>query len=135
MAEGRGDVADGTVGGSYPEIPGLQIVAEIGRGSFGRVFKAIEPENGRHVAVKLLQGAAVDDHALRQFERERRAAGALSVHPNIVTVHRSGLDDAGRPYMVMELAPGRSLADRIRERGRFAPSEVAEIGVKLAGAV
>ena len=71
-------------------LPGLADPIEIGRGGFGVVYKATETDLNRTVAVKILSGN-LDDLALQRFDRERRAMGALSGHPNIVPIYRSGL--------------------------------------------
>ena len=60
-----------------------------------------------------------DDATARAFEREARSLARVSNHPNIVALYRSGVTDAGYPYMVMEYAPGGSYAGLLRRRGRL----------------
>ena len=114
-------------------IEGLTFERELGRGGFGVVHLAQDDAHGRQVAVKTLIGA-LDEGARRRFDRERRAMGTLSGHPNIGVVHTSGFDDAGQAYIVMEHLSGGSLEDRL-ERGPMPVSEVVDIGEALADAL
>jgi tRNA A-37 threonylcarbamoyl transferase component Bud32 len=117
-----------------PRIDGYADLVEIGRGGFGVVYRARQVELHRWVAVKVLTGA-VDDQAVRRFERERSALGALSGHPAIVTVHGSGRTADGLPYLAMELLSGGSLADRVRRDGRLAVATAVDLLVQVCGAV
>jgi len=86
------------------------------------VFAASDAELDRRVAVKLLAERFVDDEGVRaRFEREALAATRLSGHPNVVTIYDVGEQD-GRPFIVMELIPGGTVADRI-ERGDVSVDE------------
>ncbi|MCC6538890.1 MAG: serine/threonine protein kinase [Bryobacterales bacterium] len=86
-----------------------EIQALIGRGGFGRVYRAWDPEAGRVVAVKVLHGraSAIDGAVLRRFQLEIAATGALR-HPHIVTFFDAG-EHGGRPYLAMEFLAGRGL--------------------------
>jgi serine/threonine-protein kinase PknK len=106
---------------------------EIGRGGFGVVYRAYQPEFDRFVAIKVLSGLR-DERARRRFDRERRSIGKLSGHPNIVTVHASGFTGDGSPYLVMEYLSGGSLAERL-QHGPVPWPEAFEIGTKLASAL
>ena len=108
------DGAQGIVGVPYVGDP-----AEVGRGSFGTVYRAWDHQADRPVAVKLLSLGG-DDRALKAFDRERQALARLSTHPNVITLHRTGVTVDGVPYLVMEFAPGGSLADRVADRGPLA---------------
>jgi hypothetical protein len=91
-----------------------QILGEIGRGTMGEVFRALDPVLGRHVALKTLSTrlAPVNDpEALARFQREAQAAAQLN-HPNIVTIHDFGRDGETL-YMAMELLEGTDLRDAI----------------------
>jgi tRNA A-37 threonylcarbamoyl transferase component Bud32 len=79
-----------------------QVLAAIGAGGMGKVYRARDPRMGREVAIKV-----VADRFLDRFSCEVQALAALS-HPNICTVY-----DAGPNYMVMELVEGPTLAERI----------------------
>ena len=117
-----------------PEIDGVENLAEIGRGGFGVVYRGNETEFGRDVAVKVLM-PSLDERTQRRFERERRAMGAVSDHPNIVTVYRGGLTASNQPYLVMEYVRGGSLADRLLATGPFDWRAAAAIGAKMADAL
>src|SRR5207249_7980992 len=89
-----------------------EIVAPLGSGGMGEVFRAHDPRLGRDVAIKVLPAAlTADPDRLRRFEQEARAAGALN-HPNILTVHEIGTHD-GQPYIVSELLEGQTLRDAL----------------------
>ncbi len=117
-----------------PEISGLTGFEEIGRGGFGTVYRADDTAHGRTVAVKVLR-QALDEDGQARFERECRAAGSLSGHPNIVSIHSSGVTAAGDPYLVMDHLSGGSLADRVAAGGPLAPDGAIELGVGLADAL
>lgn len=119
---------------TLPEIEGVTDLTEIGRGGFGVVYRGLETEFHRQVAVKVLM-PTLDERTRQRFERERRAMGAVSDHPNIVTVYRGGLTGAQQPFLVMEYLRGGSLADRLRTRGPLDWREAAGIGAKLADAL
>ena len=72
-----------------------EILALIGEGGMGVVYRARDPRLGREVAIKVLQGGAVENpERLARFEREAQAASALN-HPNILTIHDVGAQDGG----------------------------------------
>ena len=81
------------------------------------VFKGRQPTFSREVAVKVVTVAGVDERLRRRFEQELQAVGALSEHPNIITVHGAGETGDGLPYLVMGYQPAGSLADRLNTRG------------------
>jgi serine/threonine protein kinase len=96
---------------------------ELGRGGMASVYLARDEELQRPVAVKVLaEHLGADDTFRARFLREARLAGRLS-HPNVVQVYDVG-DADGRPFIVMEHVPGRTLADC----GKLAPARVAELG-------
>ena len=115
------------------DIPGLEDPVEVGRGAFGVVYRARQAEFDREVAVKVLTSALEDETSRSRFDRECRALGSLSGHPNIVTVYAAGLLDDGRPYLVMELLPGGTLAERLARDGRLPWREVVDTGLSLSG--
>src|SRR5579859_4958985 len=93
-----------------------EIVARIGAGGMGEVFRARDTRMGRELAIKLLPPAfAADPERLRRFELEARSAGSLT-HPNLVTIHELGMHD-GAPYIAMELLDGETLRDKMAEAG------------------
>src|SRR4029078_13438108 len=86
-----------------------EIVAIIGSGGMGDVYRARDPRLGRDVAIKVLPPAFADDpNRLARFEQEARAVAALN-HPNIVAIYDVGKYADGRPYLVTELLEGTTL--------------------------
>jgi len=114
-----------------------EIVAPIGAGGMGEVYRARDPRIGRDVAIKVLPASfAKDEDRMQRFEREARAAGTLN-HPNLVTIHEFGSHE-GSPYIVMELLEGETLRARLTDpataMGRTLPArKVVEYGVAIAG--
>lgn len=93
-----------------PDLPGYEILEQIGRGGMGIVFKAREPHLDRLVALKILPADyARDPERLHRFVREARTASALN-HPNICTIHALG-ESQGCQYIVMEYIDGRTLQE------------------------
>ena len=88
-----------------------EIVARIGAGGMGEVWRARDRRLQREVAIKVLIGNANTDDALPRFEREARAVAALS-HPNILAIHDFGTE-SGILYAVMELLEGATLRERL----------------------
>ncbi|MGE5178295.1 MAG: protein kinase domain-containing protein [Bacteroidota bacterium] len=110
-----------------------EILAPIGAGGMGEVYRARDPRLGRDVAVKVLPAAfARDKERLQRFEHEARAAGALN-HPGITAIYDVGATD-GIPYLVSELLEGQSLRTVVAG-GRLAPARVAELGIQAADAL
>ena len=98
----------------------------LGEGAMAKVLLAHDAELGREVAVKLLdEGLAADPSFRARFAREARVAAGLS-HPNVVTVFDVGEAD-GRPFIVMELVPGRTLEERLRRDGALPADDVLAI--------
>jgi eukaryotic-like serine/threonine-protein kinase len=125
MTERPGDRA---LGGRY------RMAALLAAGGMGEVWAAEDVLLGRPVAVKLLGPAlAGDGRAAERLRREARAAARL-VHPNIAGVLDLGEQD-GRPYLVMELLEGESLAARLSRAGPMAPAEAAEVAAAVADAL
>ncbi|WP_157124704.1 serine/threonine-protein kinase, partial [Nocardia pseudovaccinii] len=113
---------------------GFEDAEEIGRGGFGVVYRCMQAELDRTVAVKVLT-TELDAENLERFFREQRAMGRLTGHPNIVTMLQAGSTASGRPYLVMPYHPSGSLDARIREQGPLPVETVLWIGVKIAGAL
>src|SRR5262249_17954553 len=90
------------------------IVAPLGAGGMGEVYRARDSRLERDVAIKVVpEQFAQDAHALARFQREVRAVAALT-HPNIVTIHDTGTEQ-GLAYAVMELLEGQTLRNRIKQ--------------------
>jgi serine/threonine protein kinase len=110
-----------------------EILALIGEGGMGRVYRALDRRLNRPVALKLLPEQMADDPVRRaRLEREARAIALLN-HPHIVTVHSIEVD-ADIPFLTMEFLPGPSLAD-IMPRSGFAQDTLLEIAVPIVEAV
>ena len=104
--------------GTGTSIGHYQIIAKVGEGGMGKVFRAHDPRLGRFVAIKVIAAGSRDDveEGTLRLVREARAASALN-HPNIVTVYDIGaLPDTQpeTPFVVMEFIEGRTLKDVIR---------------------
>ena len=107
-----------------------EVVAVLGSGGMGEVLRARDSRLGREVALKVLPVDWVSDsERLRRFEREARAASALS-HPNIVAIYDIGSGDS-QPYIAMELVEGRTLREVLRT-GPLPAARILEIGAAIA---
>jgi len=113
------------VGGRY------QLDAMVGRGGSAEVWSATDEALGRKVAVKVVTASGGEDAG--RVGDEARLLARLS-HPGLVPVYDAGTDEAGRPWVVMELVVGETLADALR-RGPLAPVRTAEVGRVLAEAL
>ncbi len=103
-------LSPGTQLGSY------EILALLGRGGMGRVFRARDSRLGRDVAIKLMtDGEASDQLVIERFSREAVAASALN-HPNIITVFEFVPASEHGPYLVTEFIEGETLRRRLSER-------------------
>ena len=107
-----------------------EVLAPLGAGGMGEVYRARDTRLGREVAIKVLPPAfAADQDRLQRFEREARAAGLLN-HPNILTVFDVGHHD-GQPYVVSELLEGGTLRDRL-QGGAIPPRKAIDYGIAIA---
>ncbi|MBB5927362.1 serine/threonine-protein kinase [Streptomyces echinatus] len=129
----------GTEGAGFRLIAGRYRLEErVGRGGMGVVWRASDQVLGRQVAVKELlpDDSLPDDDARRRRERTFREARAVCQlrHPHIIVVH-DVVEQDERPYLVMELIDGGSLADRISRHGPVDAAEAARIGIALLSAL
>lgn len=116
-----------------------QLTRLLGQGGMGAVWQAHDTQLARDVAVKELRlpghlGDAERANWIARLDREARAAARLK-HPGIVTVYDRIAGADGRPWIVMELVTGGSLAGLIEARGPLPPQEVADIGLQVAAAL
>jgi eukaryotic-like serine/threonine-protein kinase len=117
-------LATGTRLGPY------EILAPLGAGGMGEVYRARDPRLGRVVALKILaQELSTDPEHLRRFEQEARSASALN-HPNIVTVYEIGRED-DVCFIAMELVEGRTLREILVE-GALPAKRLLGIAVQIA---
>ncbi|MFE6175739.1 serine/threonine-protein kinase [Streptomyces sp. NPDC056464] len=129
----------GTEGANFRVIAGrYRLEATLGRGGMGVVWRATDQLLGRRVAVKELPlddslSAAEARHQRERTLREAQAVAQLS-HPHVLVVH-DVVEDEERPYIVMELIDGDSLADRIATHGPVDAREAARIGADLLSAL
>src|SRR5438270_1365429 len=100
-----------------------EIIAPLGAGGMGEVYRARDTRLGRTVAIKIAQ----ENYGSR-FEGEARAIAALN-HPHICTLY-----DVGPNYLVMELVEGETLADRLK-RGQLSIEQTIQYGVQIADAL
>jgi serine/threonine-protein kinase len=106
----------------------------LGRGGMAEVYRATDGVLDRPVAVKVLGSwLAGDATFVERFRREALAAARIS-HPNLVAVYDAGSDD-GLHYIVMELVPGRTLADVLGSEGRLDPDHAAKVATSAADAL
>ncbi|MGA7576450.1 MAG: protein kinase [Terriglobales bacterium] len=107
-----------------------EIVASIGAGGMGEVYRARDTRLGRDVALKILpESFARESDRLRRFEQEARSVAALN-HPNILAVFDVGQNN-GSPFLVSELLEGESLRE-VLERGPLSQRKTIEYGVQIA---
>jgi eukaryotic-like serine/threonine-protein kinase len=117
-------LAAGTKLGPY------EILAPIGAGGMGEVYRAKDPRLGREVAIKVLPSTfSQDADRLHRFEQEARAAGVLN-HPNITAVHDIGSAN-GSPYIVTELLEGETLRARL-STGAIPVRKAIDYAVQIA---
>ncbi len=117
-------LAAGSRLGSY------EILAPLGAGGMGGVYRARHAKLARDVAIKVLPpDTAEDATALARFEREAKAVAALS-HPNILAIHDYGSSD-GVTYAVMELLQGETLRQRL-DHGAIPSRRATEIAREIA---
>lgn len=109
------------------------VMASIGSGGMGEVYKAFDPRLRRHVAIKVLPANLAQHPELqRRFERETRTISAIN-HKNICTIYDMG-EQEGQPFIVMELMEGETLEAALRP-GPLAPERVLDIAIQVADAL
>ncbi|HVT44146.1 MAG TPA: protein kinase [Thermoanaerobaculia bacterium] len=110
-----------------------RLIARIGAGGMGEVWRAEDPRLGREVAIKILSPALANDPEYRaRFAREARTVAQL-YHPNIATIHAIE-KDGDRPFIVMELVTGESLG-AVMKRRPLNENEICAIGARVADAL
>jgi serine/threonine protein kinase len=114
-------------------ISHYRVVAQLGAGGMGVVYRGEDVRLGRPVAIKVVaDDFANDSQAVARLRAEARAASALN-HPNISTIYDIGTDD-GRPFIVMELMEGQTLRERLG-RGHLKVHELVDVGIQIADAL
>ena len=114
-----------------------RLIAEIGSGGMGVVWRAKDETLGRTVAVKALTAGSIsgtaDEDAARRAMREARIAARLH-HPNVIGVF-DVVEQDGRPFLVMEYLDSRSLSEMLAAGERLDPREAGRIGAEVASAL
>ncbi len=107
-----------------------EIIAPIGAGGMGEVYRARDTRLGREVALKVLpESFSRDADRLRRFEQEARAVAALN-HPNILAIHDIG-EQNGAPFIVSELLEGNTLRAEL-QHGALSPRRASDYAVQIA---
>src|SRR6476659_7584216 len=107
-----------------------EILAPIGAGGMGEVYRARDTKLDRDVAIKVLpESVAADPDALARFEREAKAVAALS-HPNILSIFDFGTH-GGTAYAVTELLDGQTLRERLLP-GPVPPKRAVDLALQIA---
>jgi serine/threonine-protein kinase len=102
------------------------IVAELGRGGMGVVYKGFETSLNRYVAIKVLADSLAHDEAVKErFLREARSMAALN-DPHIIQIYFIG-DDEGQTYFVMEFVEGESLGSMLKREGKLSVEQSAKV--------
>jgi serine/threonine protein kinase len=113
------------------QLGDCEIVAKLGQGGMGAVYKARQTALDRMVAIKVLPAQfSTDDEFIARFKREAAAAARLT-HPNIVQVYSAGKQEDTN-YFVMEFVDGESVQQRLKRKGKIAPAEALAICVYVA---
>jgi eukaryotic-like serine/threonine-protein kinase len=112
------------------KLDGYEILALLGTGGMGEVYRARDSQLKREVAIKVLpQFVSQDPDRLRRFEQEAQAAAALN-HPNVLAVHQFGSFE-GAPYLVSELLEGGTLRQQLAH-GPMPIRKAIEYGAQIA---
>ena len=111
----------------------FKITAKLGEGGMGEVYRAEDTNLGREVAIKVLPEAFTEDpERFARFEREAKVLASLN-HPNIAAIHDLS-EDQGTHFLVLELAEGEDLADRLA-RGPISLDEALPFALQIAEAL
>lgn len=122
---------------SKPEslIPGYQFLELLGQGGMSVVYKARQPLLNRFVAVKVLRSDLVrNEITLKRFQQEAKAASRLS-HTGISQVHDFGVLPGGQPFIIMDYAGDRTLADLLEQEGSLPQSRALTLFLQIASAL
>lgn len=112
-----------------------EIIAVVGKGGMGSVYKVYQKGIDRTLAIKILQPSlAADPVALKRFEQEVDSASKLS-HPNLAAVYGHGKTKSGAPYLVMDYLDGESLSSFLKRIGTVDPKRALAIFAQIASAL
>ncbi len=129
-----------SIDGQHIAIDGFEPIELIGSGGFSRVYRARQDGFDRDVAIKVLSVGLESAAKRKAFERECRAMGVLSQHPNIVTVFNAAFTSEAsesdrRPCIVMQYYSGGTLGERVKQDGPLSLRGGLSLGVQMAGAL
>lgn len=112
-----------------------RVLAPLGAGGMGLVYRGEQPVIGRPVAIKVLKHEFAQDptHARRFLEEARSVSAAR--HPGIIDVFSFGETPAGEPYLVMELLEGEALDELLKRRGKVPPKEAIALLIPMLNAL
>ncbi|MCY3001768.1 MAG: protein kinase [Planctomycetota bacterium] len=115
---------------SGSKLAHYEVLAPLGAGAMGEVYRALDTRLGREIAIKVLpEHFAGDEERLRRFEREARTLASLN-HPNVAQIF--GVECVGELYfLVLELVPGESLDERLR-RGPLPVEDALDVARQIA---
>jgi hypothetical protein len=118
------------IGGRY------RLTAPLGEGGMSTLWRAVDQQLDREVAVKILRPQySADPGFAARFRQEARSVASLT-HPNIVSVYDYGTDAEGTTqYIVMQLVEGRDLAAILKERGRISTDDAVQVAIAVASAL
>src|SRR3954454_15439174 len=115
-------------------IAGYRIESVVGRGGMGVVYRAVELELDRVVALKVIAPELLEEPSVRErFLREARTAASIE-HPNVIPVHAAGERD-GIAYLVMRFIDGHDLRTLVRRDGPPPPARAADLITRVADAL
>ena len=116
MSAGQDSTAVALIDEPQPaQVGRFIVIGKLGEGAFGTVYRATDPQLDREVAIKVPRaGTLTNQTDIERFLREAKAAATMH-HPNICPVYEVGTAN-GRPFIVMALVPGQSLADHLKQR-------------------
>src|SRR5688500_17809265 len=113
----------------------FEVLAPLGKGGMGVVYRAKQLSIGREVAIKVLDRRIESDVAsVKRFFREAKVASALA-HPNTVPIVDFGQSKEGRLYLVMELVRGHTLHEEVLRVGALSLARCVTIGIQLCDAL
>jgi hypothetical protein len=119
---------------TFPTVDGYRLEAEIGRGGFAVVYRAVQLSLGRNTAIKVLSIVDVEDDELRRFRQECEALAQLGWNRHVVQIFDAGTTADGRPFLAMELLEGGSVATKAKSQA-LSPAQITDCGVQIAGAL
>jgi tRNA A-37 threonylcarbamoyl transferase component Bud32 len=124
----NGDLAPGTILGDW------RVEHRIGAGGMGTVYSAVHRIIGKRAAIKVVRTELCTSPLTgERFVQEARVVNQIG-HPNIVDIFHIGTLEDGRPFLVMELLLGRTLAERMAQ-GRLPPTEIIDVLLQMCGAL